>query len=295
MNWQTLILLSTVFNAFGMITLRVLARDKRTTNANFAISAGAYIGIYTAILLLLPVLGRVQWHVFHDYWWRFIGGGLAFALTNAFVYKTLVYFDVAVANIAGTLNAVFAVAGSAIFLHEDLTPQQAVGALILLPAIAYGVIATHSTSKKSDRRSVKLGLFYTLLASICYGVAMVNEKSMLGHMSAASYAVFGVGGQFAMMWVTAAIWQPNQIRLLLRPRVAQWSLLTGALRGLGGICVILTEIKSNNMALAVVIANFRLIVVIFLGAWLLKEHKHVQQKLVAACGSIAGIAVMFWK
>jgi drug/metabolite transporter (DMT)-like permease len=295
MPWQELILLATVFNALGMITLRVLAREKQTANASFVISAGCYVTIYAAMLLLLPWIGHVHTQAFREYWWRFVGGGFAFALTNVFIYKTLVYFDVAIANIVGTINAVFAVIGAAVFLGEDLSTTQFIGAAILLPAIAYGVLATHVTRKKSVRRSVKLGLMYALLAGLCYGVAMVNEKSLLGHMATASYIVFGVGCQLALITVSAILLQHNKLRLLLRPRVAGWSALSGALRGFGGACVILTEVKSNNLALASVISNFRLIVVILLGAWLLKEHQHLRQKFAAAAIAIAGLTVMFWK
>lgn len=295
MNWQELILLGTVFNALAMVTLRVLARDKQTASANFVISAGFYVAIYISMLVLLPWFGAVQPNVLREYWWRFIGGGLAFALTNAFTYMTLVYFDVAVANIAGTVNAIFAVIGSAYFLGEDLSPRQFIGAVILLPAIAYGILATHVSKKKSVKRSVKLGVLYALLAGITYAIAMVNEKSLLGHMSAASYMVFGTGGQLVMMVLSAVVLQWRQLYLLLKPRVAGWSMLTGVFRGLGGVCVILTEVKSNNLAVAAVISSFRLVVVILLGAWLLKEYQHLKQKFVAATLAMLGLAVMLWK
>jgi len=295
MSWQELILLGTIANALGAVSIRVLARDKQTAGAGFAMAAGYYVAIFVSRLLFLPLLGHVHTQVLGEYWWRFVGGGLAFALTNFFTYKTLVYFEVAVANIVGSVNVIFAVVGSAVFLGENLSSQQFVGAAVLLPAIAYGVLATHVVRKKSAQRSIKLGLSFALLAGVTFAVAMVNEKSLLGHMSVASYVVFGVAGQLVMAMLSAVLLQRPQLHLLLRSRVAGWNLLIGVLLGIGGLCFILTEVKSNNLALAAVISSCRLIVVVLLGAWLLKERQRLRQKLTAAAVAIVGLGLIFWK
>ena len=295
MGWQELILLGAVLNALGFIALRVLARDKHTANASLVISAGGYIPIYVSILLLLPWLGAVHMQALTTYWYRFALGGLAFALTNIFTYKTLVYFDAAIANIAGSVNALFTVMGAALFLGEDLSFKQVVGATILLLAIAYGVLATYVRKSKTHRQFAKLGVIYALMAGVCYAVAMVNEKSLLEKISIGSYVTFGVGWQLLVMVGMTLIVQRQQLYLLLKPRIAGWTALSGSLRGFGAACVIVTEVKSNNVALAVVISNFRLILVILLGAWLLHESQHLRQKLTAAAAAIAGLTVMFWK
>jgi drug/metabolite transporter (DMT)-like permease len=295
MSWQLLITLQTVLVGTSLVAQRVLARDKHTAEASFVIIAGVFVALYSAMLVVALSLGGIHTDVFGHYWWRFVGGGVAFAITNVCTYKTLVYFDVAVANIVGTLNAIFAVIGAALILSEDLTARQLLGGIVLLLAIAYGVLATHASSNKSVQRSARLGVMYALLAGISFAVAAVNEKSLLGHMPAATYMVYGVGWQCIMAIVLAVLLQPRKLYLLFRPRVAGWSLLSGLLRGFGGACFILAEVRSNNVGLVSVIANFRLIVAIFLGAWLLGERQYIRQKLAAAAVSIAGMGLMFWK
>jgi drug/metabolite transporter (DMT)-like permease len=233
--------------------------------------------------------------VLGQYWWRFVIGGLAFALTNVCTYKTLVYFDAAIGSIVATVNAIFAVIGASIFLSEDLSLWQLAGALVLLFAVGYALLATHATRKKAVRRSLRLGTTYALLAGLCFAVAAVNEKSLLEQMSIGSYMVYGVGGQCLLAVLLGVAVQPKRLWLLAKPHVAGWSLLSGALRGFGGACFIVAEVRSNNVGLVSVIANFRLIIVILLGAWLLKEHQHLRQKFGAALASIAGMAIMFWK
>ncbi len=295
MNWQTLILLQSFLVALSLICIRVLGRNKKMANASFVINAGLYVALYAAFLVLLPWFGRVNFNVVHDYWWRFLGGGLAFALTNVCTYKTVVYFDAAIATIIGSVNALFTIIGAALVLKENLSILQALGAVVLLSAITYGVLATRSTHGKSDLRSIKLGVLFALLAGLSFAVAAVNEKSLLGDMSTGSYALFGIGGQFLMSIAIALIIQPKKLYLLLKPKIAGWVLLSGFLRGLGGACFILAEIRSNNVGLVSIISNFKLIFVVLLGWWLLKERNNLSRKAISAAASIAGLAIMLWR
>lgn len=295
MTWQISILLQTVLVALSMISLRVLARDKKTADASFAINAGMYAALYASMLLVAASLGGVHHDVLAEYWWRFIGGGVAFALTNVCTYKALVYFDAAIANIVATVNGLLAVIGAWLILGEALTVRQLIGAVILLTAVCYGLLATHAARKKAVRRSMLIGGMFALLAGVFFAIAAVNEKSLLGHMTIGSYMVYGVGGQFLMSVLAAVIVQNEKLPLLLKPDIAGWSLLSGALRGFGGACFIIAEVRSNNVGLVSVLANFRLIIVIIVGAWLLKERQQLRQKFVAAFTSMLGMAVLFWK
>ncbi|HSW79911.1 MAG TPA: DMT family transporter [Candidatus Saccharimonadales bacterium] len=295
MTWQFAILLQTVFIALSLICMRVLARDKKTADASFTISAGSFISQYAVILLLLPFFGSIQHSAFHEYWWRFILGGIAFSLFNICVFKTMSYFDVAIANIVTSVNAIFAVIGAILFLSEKLSVQQLFGGIILLSGVGYGLLATHATHKKAVRRKVMAGGFYAVIGGIIFAFAAVNEKSLLSDMTISTYLFYGLGTQLIISVALAVIMQPRKLALLMIPRVAAWTTGFGALRGFGAACFVIAEVKSNNVGLVTVAANFRLMIVVLLGAWLLKEHKHLKEKSVAAAASLAGIAVMFWK
>lgn len=294
MHWQVLILLQSLLVAVSTIIIRILARDKKTAKASFVINAGLYLALYISILLLVPWLGHVNIHYAIKYWWRYLFGGLFFALTNVFTYKTLVYFDAAIASIVGTVNAMFTIIGAALVLNENLSKMQIVGSLILLGAISYGILATHSISQRLDRRRALLGVMYALLAGISFAIAAVNEKSLLSHMTIGTYGILGIGGQFLMSILTALIIQPRKIHILFSKRVFGWSMLGGVLRGVGGVCFMLAEVKSNNVALVSVISNFKLIIVVLLGWWLLNEREYLARKFYSAMLAISGLIVMFW-
>jgi drug/metabolite transporter (DMT)-like permease len=295
MYWQSAILLQTIFVAGSVLSLRVLSRNKKYAKASFVINGEQYLSLYISMVAVALILGHIDGSMLSHYWWRFAVGGLAFALTNVCMYKTLVYFDAAIGSIVATLNAIFAVIGASIVLNEILSPQQLIGAVILLCAVGYGLLATHSIHKKIARHTLKLGIMYAFLAGIFFMIAAVNEKSLLEHMSDGTYMIFGVGWQCLVAVILGVAVQPRYLRILWQPHVAVWSLLSGLLRGLGGAFFIIAEVNSNNVGLISVIANFRLIIVIFLGAWLLKERDHLRQKLVSAMTSLIGMAIMFWK
>jgi len=58
---------------------------------------------------------------------------------------------------------------------------------------------------------------------------------------------------------------------------------------------VLAEIRSDNVALVAVIANFKIIIVVLLSAWLLKERQKIRQKTAGAIAALAGLTVMFWR
>ena len=179
MSWQLSILVQTLLVGSSMICYRILARNKKTAKSSFAINAVMYTSLYLSFILLVPFMGHVDMGAYKEYWWRFLVGGLAFALTNIFTYKTLVYFDAAIATIVGTVNTLFTILGAGLILNERLTTIELAGAVILLAGIFYGVLATHTIKKKNVAKTVKLGLFYALLAGISFSIAAVNEKSLL--------------------------------------------------------------------------------------------------------------------
>lgn len=295
MNWQSLVLWNALLVGVSIILMRRLAREPQNAQASFAVNALLYVGLYLSGLVFLPWLGHVRLAAFTDYYWRLIGGGLAFMCTNVATYKMLTYIDAAMGSILNTLNTLCTVILAALVLNEDLSPRQAIGGAVLLLAIIYGLLAFRAHQSKINRRHLWLALLYALLAGITYSVAIVNEKSLLGHMTAASYVVFGWGGQFAASLAAALVIQPTSFKLLRGASTLSMIILIGALRGVGGICFVLAQIRSNNVALVTVISSTRLLVVIVLGAIVLKERQKLLQKFISATSAIAGLGIMFWK
>jgi len=72
------------------------------------------------------------------------------------------------------------------------------------------------------------------------------------------------------------------------------SLQLGVLRAATGIFFILALVKSNNVSLVTVVANFRIIIVAVLAGWLLGERQFYYKKLAAAAVSVIALSIIFW-
>lgn len=295
MAWQALILIQAFLTALAVIVTRLLARDKYTAKASLAITAGWFVCLYGVGLLILPHFGNVQLSSLYEYWWRFLLGGLAFALTNAFTYYSLVYLDASVGTIFNTINALFTVFGASILLHENLDSQQLVGAVILLTAIIYTALATRHRPTKVVHRRLIIGLAYAIAAGVFYAIASINEKSLLAHVSVGDFLLFGWFGETVMAVLVVLLLQPGSLKVFKVPRVVGWTAVLGALRAVSGLCFILAIIRSNNVGLMTVISNFRLIIVVLLGVWLLKERQKTYQKLFGSAVAIIALSLMFWQ
>lgn len=290
-----LVIFNAVLIGCSMVIMRVIARDKRNADAAFAVNALQFVALWVTGLVLAPSLGHVHVYVLSKFLWRFIGGGLAFALTSVATYKSLTYVDAAVGTIIYALNAV-TTTGLAVFtLHEGLSALQVFGGVILVAAITYSLLAVHARGNRRSLHNLLYGLGYALIAAVFYAIAIVNEKWLLGQMSAATYVVFGWGWQMLAAVVVGVLLQPKRFKQIWRPQSLGWIASMGMLRGVAGAAFVLAEVRSNNVSLVSVIANFRLIIVMILGAWLLKERDRLRQKAVGALASLAGLTMLMWK
>jgi drug/metabolite transporter (DMT)-like permease len=295
MSWQALVLLSTFFLAFSMIFLRLIGRSREYSKAGFVVNAGAFVFLWLTGLALLPQLGHVDSQVLSDYFWRFVGGGILFALTNVATYKSMTYVDAATGTIFNTLNALFGVIGAALTLNENLSAWQAIGGALLLLAVVYSTLALRSKKAKLSRRNLFYGLGFALIAGVLYGAAITNEKWLLEQMSSGSYVVYGWGWQCLASVGVAVLLQFRKMKLLKDIRLLKLVAPLGIVKGVAGAAFVLSEIRSNNVALVTAISNFKIIIVVVLGVWLLKERQKLWQKTVGAVAALAGLTVMFWR
>lgn len=295
MNWQLLIVVQAFLVALATIATRHLARDKRTAHLGLAISAGWFIVLYVVGLALLPFFGDVSLSNFIEYLPRFALGGLAFATSNILAYKMLVYLDAAVGTLLSTVNALFTIVAAAIILKEDLNSIQIIGSICLLISIVYGVLASRVKPNKKTHKNLINGALFAVGAGIFYAIAAVNEKSLLAHVSVGDYLAFGWAWQAALAILGAILIAPKTIKKVLVPRLIFWMVCLGATRAVSGVCFIVALVRSNNVALVTVVSNFRLIIVVLLGVWLLHEHQKLRQKLIATTAATLSLSLLFWR
>jgi drug/metabolite transporter (DMT)-like permease len=186
MRWQVLILLNALLYGFATILMRTQMLSKKCRDAPYALNCVTYLALMLVAILGVHHFGHVHLSVFRRYYWRFILGGSAFAMSNITIYKLLMRVDAAIASILTTLNAIVTLGLAALLLNEHVTLLQAFGCIILLGATLYGVAATHASRKHRTKGVIPYIALYTVLTAILYGLAATNEKYLLSHVSIGS-------------------------------------------------------------------------------------------------------------
>ncbi len=294
MSWQFFILANSLLVAISVLAVRAMAREKYAAGASQIISAAQSVCQYGFVLLLLPLLGPINFASLSGYWPWFLLGGVAFGLNHIFTYKLLSYLDAGLSSILNMLSIPFTLLLAALVLHEELSPVQAIGGFILLIAVIYGLLISRQVKHRASKNPWAWGLLFAVLGSLAYAIALVNEKHLLGEMNASTYIIFGWAGQVVASIALAAN-DFKHLKLLQRPRILYLTAASGISRSLSGVMFVKSQIKANNLAVVAVSSNFRLILVILLGAWWLRERDRLKQKLLAAGLSIIGLSIIFWK
>lgn len=276
--------------------MRAIARRKKAANASFMIGAAQSSLIFAGTIPLLPLLGSVDFGDFKEYSWWFIGGGLAAALGNACIYKLFSYLDAGISSILSTTWVFFAIVFAALILDERLNSQQALGAAVLLGSIVYGTwIARHREIKKKNAQAWLLGLFFATLAGVLVGGGIVNEKYLLDNVNVSTFLFFAFAAQVCFSIFIAFLVQRKKVGILFDRAILKLNFYNAATRVASGLFIVLALVKSNNVALTTVSSNFRIILVVLLGAILLKEHQRLPQKLTAALVASVGLVIIFWE
>lgn len=296
MSWQVLILLNALAQAFSTISIRAVARLKEAEKASFAMGAAQSFFLFIGTILLVPFLGDVDFGMFSEYFWWFVGGGIASTLGNACAYKVLSYLEAGISTILNTIYVVFVVLLAAIVLDETLGQTQLIGAMLLLLAVVYGtLIARHPDIKKRHGSAWIYGLIFALVGGFIVAAAIVNEKYLIDRMNASTFLIITFGWQLFFTVLAAVIFQRRKLPLILDRTILKLNLASGLLRALAAAFIVLAIIKSDNISLITVVSNFKIVFVILIAAIILKEHQRMTKKLAAATVATLGLIIIFWE
>ncbi|MBX4191041.1 DMT family transporter [Candidatus Saccharibacteria bacterium] len=296
MSWQILILLQVLLLSTGVIFLRAMARQRSLANASLAVNAVVYVFIFAGGLLSLPLLSNIEPDKFTQFFGFFIIAALTFSLSNIFSYKLLTHIEAGVGSIMAAISTLFTIILAAIFLKEDLTPIQIMGALTLLVAIIYMIHLVRKHPHKTQRpNSWYIGPFYALLVGIFGSIALVVEKYLLNHTHMSTYMFFGWGMQMLAAISMGLLFEADKFKLFKKLSTLKLLVASGVSRTLASICFVLALVKANNISVITVASSFRLIVIVLLGAIFLHEHQKLHKKLAGSVIAILGLSFIFWK
>jgi len=283
------VLSQNIFGAFYSILSRRLSTA--LPHAQLQISALLYT---VAIVLIMPFvwyLGDVSVAALQSHWPYILLCGLATAVNGAIALLIFRYMDAAMGSLLMTTHTVTAVLAAMYVLGERLGLREVAGALVVVGAVGYA-LSVHVSRR--ERRNWTMGILLTLAGGVMFSISAVTEKFLLDQIGLTSYLTWGWSSQWLCAVVLSLLFGRKQYRQVLQSGHALLLWGAGLTRGVMGLFFVLSIVTLKSLCIAVVLAGLRPLFVSFLGAWLLRERKFLNRKVVASVFAAIGVAIMFW-
>lgn len=296
LNWQSLVLLHALFSACQALQFRAIARAKATRHAGLAINAIAFSALYICGLFLLPIIGEVNFDIFKINIHMFVAAAALFVMAIYFMYKAMTHLESATASVLGTSSALFVVILARFFFNEHLSSLQLFGIVLLIPCLWY-VLLLASKGKKlldfNDQSWLK-GFSFMICSSFFLAFAHILEKEILETASLGTYVAFGWLLQVTFAWILYFLFGRKAKNIFRSNKIIRRAIQLGLFRAGAGLFFVMALIRSDNVSLVTVIANFRIILVAVLAGWVLNEKQYYYKKLAAAALSVIALSIIFW-
>lgn len=290
MPWQMIMLFQNTFASVYALESRVLAQKYK--KAHFQILFATFAMVY-AVFIVYALLHMPQLHfmVLPQYYGLSVLVGLMFTVSTVLTFITLRYVDAAVGTLLTLLNILAVVVLSSVLIGESLSSLQLGGGLLLMVSI-YLIFSTKQTPK--HHHNFVLASTLSVIASVCFGLAITGEKYLLNNIGAPTYAIVGIGLQFVPLLLLAVYYNRGEFKHFYKSDFRNRVFVMGLVRGGAGLLFILSLVGANNASLIGALSGFKVILTTLLAAILLKELTFIKKKLLASCVACIGVGMMLW-
>lgn len=285
MSWQLAIGLSVLANVvFSLVQRHYSIRTQAPSSFPPAISylLGVLpIGVMTG--LILPHHIHWSWQIFM----LFIANSITIAIANWMLFSAVRKLPVVQFQIINQFYEVAAIVLGWIFLHESLTGNQTLGAVLMFISALLAIKASsgHRTEKIQSLRPIVIAA----VGAFLFGASLVIEKAALGRMDIGAYLIFGWGAQTITMLLLAFKDANRHTVRAFGLKEVKWSAFMGWFNGAAGALYIAALVKSNNISLITAIAAIAL-PLIAIGAYLiLKERENLRLLWASVILSTVGL------
>lgn len=296
MGWEVLTLCHALFSALGTLQARGIARLKHARQAALFVNAITFGTLFVAGLVLLPLIGGVDFNLAKQHAILLIASAVFFNLGLFYMYRALVYLESATAAVLATSSAIFTLIFARVIFHEELTVTQLIGTALLIPCIGYVLALAKRRQRFVDFKDLPWlkGALYIGVSSLGLSLGHVLEKELIIEVGIGNYVAFGWMLQAAFAIAVFMLIGKKTKKVMSDKFVIQSAASIGLLRVGAALFFLYALRKSNNLSLVMVVSNFRIIIVAVLAGWLLKERRFYYRKLAAAALSLIGLSVIFW-
>lgn len=282
MNWQTLIIISTLLYSIINLLQRVIVKDSKIDPALFA----TVFQLLTA--LLIGVFGLyVNRMAFPDIK-PFIGNlllmTLLYGMGSVFMYASLRLIEASHFAIIFSSRIIFTILASSVILQEGLTVPQLVGTFLIL----LGIVVINI---KKEKWGFGKGEFFALLLSICFGFQLTNDSFVLKSFPLYPYTFisFLFPGIFLALFNISKM---SQVTLFLDNKLLYKMLLINFLYAIAIITFYQSLQLSGNSSQIGAISLLSVIITVLLAIIFLKERQEIGKKILGALFSLVGLSLL---
>ncbi len=273
MTWQLAISISIIASIFVALIQRRYAQNT-TAPATFPTAVSYLLGVTPVGLIagffIFP--NNITW----SWWLGFLlfFGAFSMAIAMWTGFKAAKLLAVAPRQTIGCLSIVTAIILGWTVLGETLTATQLSGAILLLAAALLAVWAP-TRGMESDAKKVHLGsVLIAVLTAISFGIGLVTEKAIAGHMDIGGVFLVGWTTQTIAMILLAAKDMSHKAFINFRSYDFKWSILMGLLSGFTGVFYVYAIVTSDNISLVTAITAISFPLTILAAYFFLHEREH---------------------
>ncbi len=282
MTWQLLILFSVLTYSVSVLLQRILVKEDKSDPISFAILfqfiTGIFIGVYgfatqdMSLPNLTPILGNIFLMI------------TMYTLGNYFLFTALQKIEASKFTVIFSSRAIFTVIASTIFLRESLDAGQWFGALLILFAILLvtGKIRTLTFQKPE---------WYALLAAVCFGVEITNDRILLNSLSVYPFAFWG----FLLPGLALLLIYKKSVRNMsryFRPKTLRTILLLCAIYAASAVTFFVALQMAPNSSQVATINLTNVIVIVLLSIVFLRERTDWVKRVIGAVLSFVGLLLV---
>ncbi len=271
MNWFFLTLLSVLFASLASILQRVLMKDERSDPYSYAIAFHFLLGFLN---LGFALVSGSQFSLLSGNFFLLLLASALWGGCSIFLFKALQLIEASEKTILSSLNVVFTIIASVIFLHETFNGQKVFGTVIILASIL--LVVTLKNGFKFNR-----GVVYVLITAVFAGLAIVADSANVQHYNVITYNTFQnfLTGFIILAFAPKSL---QQWRCFVEPSFLTKMLPLGIFSTAQGILYLTALTYGGNTAQVGTIRQASTIVTVLLAVIFLRERNNLWRKLLAA-------------
>lgn len=176
--WQIFLGISLLFSSLVVIFQKKIHNLSESNPIRFVVAFQILSGIF--VLIFGYFSNQLQFQNISHVWVNILFTTLLYGFGNVLYFSGLKQTEASIYTVICGSSSIWAIVGSSIFFHQFLNIKQLLGILLIL----FSILLVNRV--KSGVHLTK-GVLMTLLGAVAIGLAMVNDKYVLGYLNMYSY------------------------------------------------------------------------------------------------------------